>query len=342
MYVLIEKGILGDSPIYPSTKNPYDFSSAIFITPFSGIMMGILVGVLEVFVVGQSFKKTGFLSKVFLKTAAFVLIIVLMLIMAAILTNTLRIGSHPFSTEVLQTVWSFIANFVFFSIVIYAGTMIGFSVFLIEVSDKLGLSVFQNFVTGKYYKPREEERIFMFLDMKSSTTIAEELGHQTYYELLNQYYTDINEVILETEGEIYQYVGDEVVVSWSMESGLSHHNCVRCYFMVKERFLQKESWYKERFGVLPDFKAGIHFGIVITGEVGIVKKELLFTGDVLNTTARIRESCSQFGSDIIISRHLMERIKPLPPKYKATEIGETQLRGKKVTIRLFTLDINNQ
>jgi class 3 adenylate cyclase len=56
---------------------------------------------------------------------------------------------------------------------------------------------------GQYHQPRQEERIFLFLDMKSSTTIAEKIGNEQYFRLLHDVFSDIAESIAEFEGEIY-------------------------------------------------------------------------------------------------------------------------------------------
>ena len=122
-------------------------------------------------------------------------------------------------------------------------TIIGITLFISEISDNIGQGVLKNFFIGKYHTPLLEERIFMFLDMKSSTTIAEKLGHLKYYQLLNDYYADLTKAVLETSGEIYQYVGDEVVVSWLIDKGLNNSNCLNCFFF-------KQRNYKRKFGIL--------------------------------------------------------------------------------------------
>jgi adenylate cyclase len=98
------------------------------------------------------------------------------------------------------------------------------------------LSVLNNFFTGKYHIPIVEERIFMFLDMKASTTIAENLGHVKYFEMLKEYYSDISNSIIKYSGEIYQYVGDDIVVSWKLKNGLQNNNCVECFFCYKSGY----------------------------------------------------------------------------------------------------------
>jgi adenylate cyclase len=172
--------------------------------------------------------------------------------------------------------------------------------------------------------------------MKSSTTIAEKLGHVRYYQLLNDYYADITEAIIQTSGEIYQYVGDEVVVSWKMKNGLEYNNCLKCFFTIKDIFKTRSKEYIDAYGVVPGFKAGIHYGMVTTGEIGVVKKEIIFTGDVLNTTARIQSLCNAHKVDILVSNDLLSKLKT-GDHYKLREIGECELRGKDEKVILQTL-----
>src|SRR4030095_4669483 len=126
-------------------------------------------------------------------------------------------------------------NYAFWSVAVYAAAIIGISLFYTEVSENLGQGVLNNFFRGKYHTPKEEERIFMFLDMKSSTTIAENIGHVKYFEMLREYFADLTDPIIEHVGEIYQYVGDEIVVSWKLNNGLQNNNCINCFFAMKSK-----------------------------------------------------------------------------------------------------------
>ena len=77
----------------------------------------------------------------------------------------------------------------------------------------------------------------------------------------------MTDAILETAGEIYQYVGDEIVVSWTEEKGLAHNNCIRCFEKISTAIHLAENDYRAKFGFVPDFKAGIHLGEVTTQEM---------------------------------------------------------------------------
>ena len=189
-----------------------------------------------------------------------------------------------------------------------------------------------------YTRPFSEvERIFMFLDIRSSTTIAESLGHVQYFELLNDFFRDIAEPISKYRGQIYQYVGDEVVVSWNLEDGLDEGNCLHCFFDIVDTINRLSSKYEEKYTHVPTFKAGMHFGKVSTGTVGTLKKEIIYTGDVLNTASRIEGLCNRHEVDLLLSKDLVDRL-PKNDSYLPHKIGEINLRGKSTEIVLFTVN----
>lgn len=192
-----------------------------------------------------------------------------------------------------------------------------------------------------YREPFSEvERIFMFLDIRSSTTIAEDLGHVQYFDLLNDFFRDIAEPISKNKGQIYQYVGDEVVISWPLEDGLSNSNCLQCFFDIVDTMGKLTHKYLDRYAVNPSFKAGMHFGKVSTGTVGTLKKEIIYTGDVLNTASRIEGLCNKHDVDLLLSKALVDTL-PLNSDYLPKRIGEISLRGKSTEIILFTIERTN-
>ena len=154
-----------------------------------------------------------------------------------------------------------------------------------------------DFVLGKYHEPKEVNRIFCFIDLKGSTTIGEKLGHYQFGLFLKDYYSDITDAIRNTEAEIYQYVGDEIVLCWSYEKGIKNNNMIKCFFIMKRIIHNLKEKYLAKYGVFPEFKAGLHGGKVMVTWVGEIKREIVFIGDVLNTTARIQEMCKQLSKD---------------------------------------------
>ena len=232
----------------------------------------------------------------------------------------------------MLTSLSFIQNYLSWLIIII------FTLIALLVNDKYGPGVFVSFILGKYFHPKREERIFMFLDLRGATTIAEQLGESKYFNFLKDVFRDSTPEILKSMGEIYQYVGDEIVIRWKKDSGILNSNCLQCFFDIKQRLLDNASYYLENYdGIVPEFKAGLHFGFVMVGEIGIVKRDIAYSGDVLNTAARIQSKCNELGVNILISKNLIVGLGSLPNPFKPREIGEMDLRGKQHSLMLYTV-----
>jgi len=298
----------------------------------------IPLGTIETLFFDKIFLKTSLLKKILYKTAIYIFIVISCLLIITVTYNAIEFKTSVFHKLVWNAFWLFFSNFAFWSIEVYIAVTIGISLFYSEISANIGQGVLHNFFTGKYHTPKEEERIFMFLDMKSSTTIAENIGHFKYFEMLKEYFSDLTDPIIHYSGEIYQYVGDEIVLTWTLKNGALNNNCIQCFFEMKKAIQNQKIKYQNQFGLVPEFKAGFHYGKVITGEIGVIKKEIIFTGDVLNTTARIQSLCNGFGVDLLVSGQLMKKLQLRPP-FQMKAMGENELRGRDEKIDLFTVYI---
>lgn len=199
--------------------------------------------------------------------------------------------------------------------------------FIKIANENFGRGVFFNFLIGKYRKPREENRIFMFLDLQASTTIAEQLGHYKYSELIQDCFYDLDRIVTKYDAEIYQYVGDEAVLSWKYKKGIKNNNCINLFFHFQKRILKKQKYYLSKYNLVPVFKAGLHGGKLIVTEVGTVKKEIAYHGDVINTSARIQGECNKYNELLLSSNTLIEDLKS-STKYVTDFIGDIELKGK--------------
>lgn len=193
------------------------------------------------------------------------------------------------------------------------------------------------FIIGKYHEPIEVKRIFCFIDLAGSTTIAENLGHHKFGMFLKDYYADITPALRKTQAEIYQYVGDEIILSWDYEQGVKKNNAIQCYFIMKDIMSGLKDKYMEKYGYYPKFRAGTHGGKVIVTWVGEIKKEVLFVGDVINTTSRIQETCKRLSKEYLISKELLTDFKNIDD-FTASFEEETQPRGKVKKVKLFSID----
>lgn len=208
-----------------------------------------------------------------------------------------------------------------------------FSNFLDELHRKLGKDAIYNLVFGKYHQVKQEDRLFLFVDLNNSTDIAEEMGEMEYSHFLQDYFYDISEPIARYFGRIYQYVGDEAVITWPLKKGVKFAVCIRCFFAIQKQIRRYKPYYEKRYGRVPEFKAALHGGAVVVSEVGKYKSEIAYHGDVLNTTSRMLGKCHELGSELLTSNWVLEQV-DIPNYLKTEEKGCYQLKGKQQDVTL--------
>ncbi len=322
-----------------------DIDPAIYVFGMAATaFVGLLVGAIEVLYLANAFREKSFLRKMVYKTGLYLLLFLSVNVLTYPIAASLDLDTTILDPQVWDRLWRYLASATHISTELQLGVALVISLLYAEVSDYIGHDGLVNFFTGKYHHPVEEQRVFMFADMKSSTSIAESLGHERYFEFLREYYADMTDAIVSHSGEVYKYVGDEIIVSWPHDSDRDNADrdnarCIRCFFAMTAALAVRADWYTSQFGVAPTFKAGIHLGAVTTGEIGTLRKELMFTGDVLNTTARIQALCNDLGVDLLISSTLRERLNfDEDTEFETRSLGRLELRGKKEELELFAVE----
>lgn len=231
---------------------------------------------------------------------------------------------HPSDILRFKPFWSFVFYFSFMSVL---------ASFVRLMMNMFGRGQLIRILLGKYRHPSEEKRIFLFLDLKSSVAAAEHLGHIRYSELIQECYYDLDKSVVKHRGEIYQYVGDEAVVTWPYEQGIKDNHCIDCFLDFRSELENRQFFYNERFGLQPQFKAGLHGGSLTAAEVGGEKKEIAYHGDVINTASRIQSACNQLGEMFLISDQLSKDL-----TYQSLKsVGSIPLKGKTKPIGLYAI-----
>lgn len=206
-----------------------------------------------------------------------------------------------------------------------------------QIAVMFGPGLLLKIMLGRYHQPKEEERVFMFLDLRSSTEYGEKLGHVLYSQLLQDCFSDLTEAVSKHQAEIYQYVGDEVVLTWPLEIGLEKANCLWAYYTFMASIEKRSPYYFDKYDVIPAFKAGMNLGKVMVAEVGIIKKEIAFHSDVLNTAARIQGQCNALGKSLLISPAMANAIEDWEGLSYA-EVGSVSLKGKAKKMLLYCVE----
>ena len=319
------------------TFNPdTDISLTLPVLIFASLanfLVGLLVGALEVIYLEKKFSKRTLRAKFFYKFIIYLSLFILIIVIFFPVASYLETGISLLEAEAWQKLGRFLISVSFLITLFQLSVRLMVCLIYSAISENIGHQVFLNFLYGKYHQPKIEKRIFMFLDMKHSTTIAEKIGHETYFNLLKDYYDVMSDPIINSLGEVYQYIGDEVVITWNASQGLKDNNCLNCFEHIKENMKQHADAFQKKYGLVPDFKAGLHVGEVTTGEIGALKKEIFYTGDVLNTTARVQGICNENNTDLILTSDLLNGLDN-PKQWNAEYIGELPLKGKSKPVKL--------
>ena len=324
------------SQLSAGTHPDCSFRNSLLLNTGAAVLGGFSGGSLLVFFINEKLQEKPYWITVLSVAISFVIIIVFISIIVSMILAPLSTGK-PLNDPVSQQAFKnflfdlgHVKNLVVWSVVVALTQM------TLQVNDKFGQGVLWNFIQGHYNIPREETRIFMFVDLISSTNIAEKLGNEKYHRLLRDFYADITNAIIYNKGEIYQYVGDEIVISWKLAAGIYNNQCLKCYFDMRKTIIGLKEKYEKKYGLVPDFKAGLHYGKVIAGEIGIIKRDITFSGDVLNTTARIQSKCNEYHVKILSSDELLQKL-PYNKNYQRISIGDIELKGKEIKVALSTL-----
>jgi adenylate cyclase len=318
---------------------PHQSNAPAWHSNLNGLLMGLLIGIAvslgELHLFQTRLRRLRFSGFLVVQTLYYLVAINISIIIV-VSTHMVLFHGLTFGESFQSSTFKDFYQDEFLRANAYALVVIFTLNFVRQVNRMLGQNALFNFIIGKYHKPVEEERVFMFLDLKDSTTIAEKLGNKRYHQFLNDFFYDITPAIVESKGEIYQYVGDEVVVTWTKERGLREANCISCYFGVAAAIAQVSDKYERRYGFVPTFKAGYHFGAVITGLIGDIKRDIVFHGDTVNTASRIRSECTAVDRPLLLSGDLLKRLS-ITTYLTPENMGKIKLRGKEEEIELFAI-----
>ena len=285
-----------------------------------GVLGALIISILEYFVFKIDARYGSFINLVIFKTLLYFVLFTLLILTTICFTRSIEKGVGFWDHFYGDEFQSFIFKGDFKIILIYSLVILSIINFTRQINRKVGYGILLNFVLGKYHKPKEEERIFAFIDLKNSTEIAEKLGALKFHKLLFEFFHDISLSILLTKGEIYRYVGDEIVVSWKIKDGLKEANCIRAYFFMKQQLKKQREKYLKLFGFVPDFHSAFHSGIVIRGEIGDIKSQLVFHGEAMFIASKIEKECSRSGNDLLISSGLIQQLS-IPKTYEMIPAG---------------------
>ncbi len=302
-----------------------------------GIVFGILFGLINTLTDRTAIRKNSFGAIIVIQTGLYLLAWLIVGAVTYLVFTSLEIVTLNQINESLL----FLTPIYIISWILWFVLAIILMNFILQVSRKFGRGNLLRLIVGKYHKPKDEYHIFMFMDLKGSTAIAEKLGHNKYSQLMQNCFYDLTDIVIKYKASIYQYVGDEVVLTWNMKNGIQNLNCIKTYFAFERKLKSREKFYLNNFKSIPFFKCGIDCGEVTVAEIGEIKREIAYHGDVLNTAARIEKQCTPLNKKMLISEYLEKKLPEDLQDFTKELIGNIELKGKKGKINLYSINYIN-
>ncbi|MBN1523491.1 MAG: CHASE2 domain-containing protein [Spirochaetales bacterium] len=198
---------------------------------------------------------------------------------------------------------------------------------LIADPDKLKLGGVQRRITA------------MFTDIKGFSTLSETLTPEHLVMLLNEYLTEMSNVILELGGTIDKYIGDAIVSFFGAPVQLEHHAELACrsaVLMHKIEMKLNEHLLAEGKRPTPLFtRFGINTGEMVVGNMGTAKKlNYTIMGNHVNFAARLEGVNKQYGTAILIAQATYEEG---AEKFLTRQLDRVQVVGIKKPVQIYEL-----
>jgi adenylate cyclase len=322
-YIMRETGVNGLPHL------DFTVPKLIFFIPAFAVFSGTLFGSLQYFFEKYLFRKIPLWKLLVRLCIDQLLIISLLTVIYYFAITMMKMNTLSF--------WDFFKSpsaFIYYLYVFLVNSILSL---LLEINRLLGRGNFFKLIAGEFYNPKEEFRIFMFVDLNSNTTIAEKLGHLTYSCFIKDCFYDLA-IVHNYDAQIYQYVGDEAVLTWERSKMKSVIECVDAFWAFNDEIFKKSGYYKDKYGVVPEFKAGASIGMVTVVEIGDIKKEIAYHGNTLNTAARIEAVCNLYGEKLLVSKKLYDELAKENSAYTYTKVAETQLKGKQGLTEIYSIN----
>ncbi|APJ04547.1 CHASE2 domain-containing protein [Silvanigrella aquatica] len=244
--------------------------------------------------------------------------------------------------------WFYAGMFYLQSVSIYFGITI-FKYFTEEREKKKVKGAFQHYLNPAVINQLMEhperlklggEKKFMtvfFSDVRGFTTISEALSPEKLTALLNEYFTPMTKIILDSNGLLDKYIGDAIMAVWGAPIAIENHAdraLSSSIKMLDELEKLQLKWKNEGLPFL-DIGIGLNTGDMVVGNMGSDQRfDYTVLGDAVNLGARLEGINKNYGTRIICSEFTKQSLKE-PNKFLLRELDNIQVKGKNEPVRIF-------
>lgn len=323
-------GIVYTQVVYASRP---DAIGNLWVGLFIGAILSCLSTTFEVFIVSRPdshLRRLSFLQMLFIRTIVHLSIIIFANLLVQFSYNVIT-GTQGFvPAEQLGDTTTDIG---------FSFLVLVFIIFWMQMRSFIGARTLNNLILGKYHKPQIEERIFMIVDISGSTLATQQIGDRNFHRYLNRLFILFDYVIHKYGGEVHSYVGDAIFVMWPLENDARlNARPFQALREMKALCARKNNSIKDEFGLEPRFRAAIHAGPIVVGEMGDRKRQITYLGNTLNLTSRLEGLSKEMDIPFLVSGDVLSRTKA-PRHVTFRELGEKAVKGSVKKLEVFEIVI---
>ena len=174
-----------------------------------------------------------------------------------------------------------------------------------------------------------------FSDLAGFSTISEKLEPQDLTRLLNDYLSDMTDIILEEGGTLDKYEGDAIIAFWNAPLNQPDHaeRAARTALRCQRKLAERRAEFQERTGVELHMRIGVNTGDVVVGNMGSRERfDYTVLGDAANLAARLEGANKQFGTATMLAESTWQGV---GDALIGREIGRMTVVGRKTPVRVY-------
>ena len=182
----------------------------------------------------------------------------------------------------------------------------------------------------------------LFADIVGFTSISETMEAEKVSQLLNDYFTYIDQAAHHCDGHVDKYMGDCAMILFGVPDPDSNHlsNAVYCALLIHRVIERVNRDRLEHGDVAVSFSAGVNAGPMLAGNMGSRSRmEYTVVGDTVNTASRL--AAISGPGEIIVTEAVAKNIH-IARQFETTEVNDVKLKGKKNPLTVYRIDRGNE
>lgn len=224
---------------------------------------------------------------------------VVALTMLAMLLFRVSFGNHHNAAEMMAPLPILLPILIIVSVV---------AIMILRIIGYHGARNLFHLMTGKYFRPVIEKRIFLFLDIIASTELVERLGPIEARLMIGKFFFDISKPITDWGGEVYRFTGDGAVIVWHWNEGIRDNKIVHAIDAIDHAVDASSQYYLSTFGQVPQYRMGLHGGDIVVSEEGDTRRSIGFYGDTIHIAARLERKAKELGRKCFMSGSIAKHL----------------------------------